>query len=87
MIISSGLNHAVYEGVVGVLMNCIVSDRTTSVTPQLSIGDTYFIRVFSEGSEDEDVTFDLCIRPGFNSIEVSDDVYTIDELVQDVLFG
>ncbi|WP_179319036.1 choice-of-anchor L domain-containing protein [Winogradskyella helgolandensis] len=85
--ISSGLNHAVYEGVCGSLNELYCSDSNSSVTPQLTIGDTYYIRVFSEGSEDENVTFDLCIRKGFNSIEVSDTIYTIDELVRDILFN
>ncbi|EPR74501.1 hypothetical protein ADIWIN_0602 [Winogradskyella psychrotolerans RS-3] len=85
--ISSGLNHAVYEGACGSLNELYCSDSNSSVTPQLTIGDTYYIRVFSEGSEDENVTFDLCIRKGFNSIEVSDNVYTVDELVRDILFN
>ncbi|WP_179339152.1 choice-of-anchor L domain-containing protein [Winogradskyella ludwigii] len=84
---SSGINHAVYEGSCGNLSELYCMDSTTSVTPQLVIGNTYFIRVFSEGSEAEDVTFDLCIKAGFNSIEVSDDSHTIEELIQDVLFG
>ncbi|WP_299098744.1 choice-of-anchor L domain-containing protein [uncultured Winogradskyella sp.] len=85
--VASGLNHAVYEGSCGALNELYCMDGGPSVTPQLVIGDTYYIRVFSEGSEDEDVSFDLCIRPGFNSIEVSDSAYTIEELVQDVLFA
>ncbi|QXP78296.1 MULTISPECIES: choice-of-anchor L domain-containing protein [Winogradskyella] len=85
--VSSGLNHAVYEGACGSLNELYCSDSNSSVTPQLTIGDTYYIRVFSAGSEDENVTFDLCIRKGFNSIEVSDNVYTVDELVRDILFN
>lgn len=84
---SSGINHAVYEGSCGNLSELYCMDSTTSTTPQLVIGNTYYIRVFSEGSEAEDVTFDLCIKPGFNSIEVTDDSHTIEELIQDVLFG
>ncbi|WP_282031327.1 choice-of-anchor L domain-containing protein, partial [Winogradskyella eximia] len=84
---ASSINHAVYEGSCGNLNELYCMDSTTSITPQLVVGNTYFIRVFSEGSENEDVTFGLCIRPGFNSIEVSDDSHTIEELIQDVLFG
>ncbi|WP_055444980.1 choice-of-anchor L domain-containing protein [Lacinutrix himadriensis] len=85
--ISSGLNHSVYEGDCGSLNELYCSDSAASITPQLVIGDTYFIRIFSEGLNDEDVTFDLCIKPGFNNIQVSDDSHTVEELVQNVLFG
>jgi gliding motility-associated-like protein len=56
------LDHAVYEGSCGNLTELYCSDGTSSVTPQLVVGNTYFIRVYSFGSADETTTFDLCIR-------------------------
>ena len=56
------LDHAVYEGNCGNLTELYCSDGTSSVTPQLVVGNTYYIRVFSFGSVDETTSFDLCIR-------------------------
>ncbi len=81
------LDHAVYEGDCGSLIELYCSDNTASVTPTLVVGNTYYIRVFSAGSDNETTTFDLCIRPGSNSVIVDQTTYTVDELVQDILIG
>ncbi len=56
------LDHGLYEGSCGTLTELYCSDGDASVTPQLIIGNTYYVRVFSGGSSDEITTFDLCIR-------------------------
>lgn len=56
------LDHALYEGSCGVLTELDCTNGTASVTPALTIGNTYYIRVFSGGNEAETSSFDLCIR-------------------------
>ena len=62
------LDHAVYEGSCGSLTELYCSDDDSSVTPQLIVGNTYYLRVFSGGSTAETSTFDLCIRPAPTNI-------------------
>ncbi|WP_299884211.1 gliding motility-associated C-terminal domain-containing protein [uncultured Lacinutrix sp.] len=58
------IDHALYEGTCGTLVElACTSNDLSSVTPQLVIGNTYFIRVFSGGGNPETTTFDLCITP------------------------
>ncbi|WP_055447049.1 gliding motility-associated C-terminal domain-containing protein [Lacinutrix mariniflava] len=60
------IDHAVYEGACDALteISCTSGfDLLSSVTPQLIIGDTYFVRIFSNASNEETTTFDLCISP------------------------
>lgn len=62
------LDHAVYEGSCDGLTELYCSNDDASVTPQLVVGNTYFIRVFSGGSDDETSSFDLCIREAPSNI-------------------
>ncbi|MBO6943943.1 MAG: gliding motility-associated C-terminal domain-containing protein, partial [Psychroserpens sp.] len=55
-------DHALYEGTCDGLIELECTDGTASVTPQLTIGNTYYIRVFSGGNDSETTTFDLCIK-------------------------
>ncbi len=55
-------DHALYEGTCDGLIELECTDGTASVTPQLTIGNTYYIRVFSGGNASETTTFDLCIK-------------------------
>lgn len=59
---TTNIDHAVYSGVCGSLVELYCSPDVFSVTPSLTIGDTYYIRVFSAGSAEETTTFDLCIQ-------------------------
>jgi len=59
---TTNLDHAVYDGSCGTLTELYCSDEDSSVTTQLEIGNTYYIRIFSGGSVSELSTFDLCIR-------------------------
>ncbi|MEH6536951.1 MAG: choice-of-anchor L domain-containing protein, partial [Psychroserpens sp.] len=79
------LDHAVYEGACDAPVELYCSPDNASLTPALTVGNTYYIRVFSAGNDSEDSTFDLCIRPGTGNVSVDQDIYTIEELVVDIL--
>ncbi len=53
---------ALYEGDCDALVELECSDADAMVSPELVIGNTYYIRVFSGGSGSETTTFDLCIQ-------------------------
>ena len=55
-------DHALYEGDCDNLVEIECTDGTASVTPQLVVGNTYYVRVFSGGNNPETTTFDLCIK-------------------------
>ncbi len=59
---TNNLDHALYEGSCGSLTELDCTNGTSSVTPGLIVGNTYYIRVFSGGGVLETSTFDLCIR-------------------------
>ncbi|WCO01530.1 choice-of-anchor L domain-containing protein [Psychroserpens ponticola] len=79
------IDHAVYEGTCGAPVELYCSDANASVTPVLTIGNTYYVRIFSADSDSVDYTFDLCIRPGSGNVLVDQTTYTPEELVIDVL--
>ncbi|WP_211305938.1 fibronectin type III domain-containing protein, partial [Olleya aquimaris] len=63
--VAGGFNvdHALYEGSDCnnlTQMYCTTDDY--SLTPTLTIGNTYYIRVFSAGTTSTSITFDLCIQ-------------------------
>ncbi len=59
---TANLDHGVYEGACDGLTELYCSGDTASITPELVVGNTYFVRVFSGGSTNETSTFDLCIK-------------------------
>ena len=59
---TTNLDHALYEGDCGNLVELYCSGNTASITPELVVGNTYYVRVFSFGSSPETSTFDLCIK-------------------------
>ncbi|MBQ0769692.1 MAG: gliding motility-associated C-terminal domain-containing protein [Bizionia sp.] len=58
---TTNLDFGIYEGACNALveMECFTTD--SGITPPLTIGNTYYIRVFSGGSAADSSTFDLCI--------------------------
>ncbi|WP_426432020.1 fibronectin type III domain-containing protein [Winogradskyella sp. HB-48] len=58
---TTNLDHALYEGDCNNLVEIYCSTDTFSLTPSLIVGNTYYLRVFSAGSNSETSTFDLCI--------------------------
>ncbi len=70
------LTHGLYEGTCDALVevNCSAADQ--SFNQGLTVGQTYYIRVFTAGSDPvNDVTFDLCIRNGQIDIACADGEY------------
>ena len=59
---TTNLGHGLYEGECGSLNELYCSADNSSVTTLLTIGNTYFVRVFSSGTNSENVNFDLCIK-------------------------
>ena len=59
---TTNLGHGLYEGQCGSLTELYCSDDNSSVTTALTIGNTYYIKVFSSGNNSENVDFDLCIK-------------------------
>ncbi|MDB9712379.1 gliding motility-associated C-terminal domain-containing protein [Flavobacteriaceae bacterium] len=59
---TTNLGHGVYEGVCGTLTELYCSADNSSVTTALTIGNTYYIKVFSSGDNSENIDFDLCIK-------------------------
>jgi len=59
---TTNLDHSLYEGECGNLTEIACSTATSSVTPQLVVGNTYYLRVYSGGGDAETSNFDLCIR-------------------------
>ena len=62
---TTNLNHAVYSGTCGALVQlyCAPANALTSTNLTYVIGQTYYIRVWSNGSNSEVVTFNLCVKP------------------------
>jgi len=53
--------HAVYEGTCSSLSNISCSDPNSSSLSGLTVGNTYYIRVYSYGSTDVDTDFEVCV--------------------------
>ncbi|MCZ8217239.1 MAG: hypothetical protein O9262_13425, partial [Cyclobacteriaceae bacterium] len=62
---TTNLNHAIYSGTCGnlVRLNCSADNTTQTVTKNLVVGNTYYIRIWSNSSASQVVTFDLCVKP------------------------
>jgi gliding motility-associated-like protein len=60
---TTDLNHAVYSGQCGTLtqLYCSAANSLSSVANNLVVGQTYFIRVYSNSAAVQTATFDLCI--------------------------
>ena len=60
---TQNLNQALYSGDCGnlVLVNCNASITTAIINNGLTIGETYYLRVFSNLNTPQTVTFNLCV--------------------------
>ncbi len=60
---TTNLNYGVYSGACGTLTQifCSPANTTTAVVNNLTVGLTYFIRVYSNSAAVQTATFDLCI--------------------------
>ena len=59
---TTNLYYSVYSGTCGTLTEVFCSDDTANFVPNLVIGNTYYIRVYSFGSVPTSTTFNLCIK-------------------------
>ncbi|WP_022829221.1 fibronectin type III domain-containing protein, partial [Flavobacterium antarcticum] len=62
---TTNLNHAVYSGTCSNLVQlyCSAAGSLNSNNLNYVIGNTYYLRVWSNGSNSEVVTFNVCIKP------------------------
>ena len=83
------LSHGVYEGPdCNNLTNLYCSTDNESIANGLTVGSTYYIRVFTFNNVPfQDVTFDLCIYSIPPPITSSITQYTVTELVEDILIN
>jgi len=59
---TTDLYHSLWSGSCGSLVNLLCSDPNNSVASGLTIGDTYYLRVYSwTSTSDQTTTFDVCI--------------------------
>ena len=71
----SDIDHAVYGGTCDNLVELACKgNEYSTITPALTIGDTYYVRVFSGGSDDETTNFDLCITPYTAPVNIACDL-------------
>ncbi|WP_282041996.1 fibronectin type III domain-containing protein [Winogradskyella flava] len=73
---ATDINHSVYSGTCDNLTEIACVDgfaEWSSVASSLTIGETYFIRVYSGDADPEDTTFDLCITPYVAPVNVTCD--------------
>ena len=81
------LFHVLYEGDdCNNLTQLYCSDPNDSVANGLTVGNTYYVRVYSwTDAPLQDVTFDICVFTIPPPIYTSTTDYTVEELVEDVL--
>ena len=81
------LYHVLYQGDGCDNLNQIYcSDDNNSTANDLTVGENYFIRVYSyTANELSNLTFDICVFTVPPPISTSTTLYTVDELVTDVL--
>lgn len=58
---TTNLNFAAYSGLCGTLTQIFCSTNLAGVLNNLTVGDTYYIRVFSNASTPQSANFNLCI--------------------------
>ena len=81
------LYHVLYQGDgCGSLNQIYCSDDNNSTANDLSVGENYFIRVYSyTANELASLTFDICVFTIPPPISTTTTLYSVDELVTDVL--
>ncbi len=59
---TTDLNHAVYSGVCGSLVNLYCSEPNNSIATDLLVGETYLVRVYSAtATTGQNTTFNICV--------------------------
>ena len=83
------LYHVLYEGDgCGNLNQVYCSDDNNSTANGLTVGDNYFVRVYSfTANELSNLTFDICVFTVPPPISTSTTLYSVEELVTEVLIN
>jgi gliding motility-associated-like protein/uncharacterized repeat protein (TIGR01451 family) len=81
------INHAVYSGLCNNLTLLYCSDPNQSTANGLTVGQTYFIRVWSAVATVQDITFDLCIGRILPPITANTTQYSTQQLIEDVFLN
>ncbi|MGG7034645.1 MAG: choice-of-anchor L domain-containing protein [Flavobacterium sp.] len=86
---STDLNHAVYSGNCDSLSlkYCSTVSSLTGNDNTFVIGDTYYVRVWSNAAEPLNINFTIAIGTLAPPITTSITQYTKEELIQNILFG
>jgi gliding motility-associated-like protein len=85
---TTNLNHGLYTGTCDALTQVYCSDPNSSIANNLVIGQTYYVRVFTAGSVlGTVVNFNICIGTIGPPVSVSTTLYTVPELVTDILLN
>src|SRR5690606_21558403 len=86
---TTDLYHVVYSGdTCGSLTQMYCSDANNSTANGLTVGATYTVRVYSwTGTANQTSAFDICIGTPTSPITVTDNVFTTQQLVEDVLIS
>jgi len=80
------LEHSLYSGNCdGGMTLLYCSGPNESTANNLVVGQTYYIRVWSNSNIRQDVVFDLCIGKILPPIKVSTNVYSKQQLIEDIL--
>ncbi|WP_111660944.1 choice-of-anchor L domain-containing protein, partial [Olleya aquimaris] len=84
---TTNLDHALYEGTdCNNLTNLYCETGNNSIANGLTVGNTYYIRIFTAGDVPfQNVSFDLCVFTIPPPITTNDTLYTVPELVNNVL--
>ncbi|WP_082333628.1 choice-of-anchor L domain-containing protein [Mangrovimonas sp. TPBH4] len=82
------LDFSVYEGDCdGTLTELYCSTATVGAVEGLTVGNTYYVRVYSFDDEAIATTFDICVKPSPGNIISDTEIYTVEELVTDILIA
>lgn len=85
---TTDLYHVLYAGdQCGTLTQVYCSDANSSVANGLTIGAVYKIRVYSNATTVQTAQFDVCVRIPNTPILVNPNLYSVEELVTEVLIN
>jgi uncharacterized repeat protein (TIGR01451 family) len=90
---TTNLNHVIYTSTNTTdactnLTFVFCSNPNDSYVPNLVAGQTYFIRIYSNGPEElQNTTFDLCVSSPKLPITTNTSQYTVPELINEVLIN
>lgn len=87
--ISTNLNHAVYSGNCDSLVfkYCSALNSLSSNAKTFVIGETYYVRVWSNAADAQSINYNICLGIVSPPITVSTTQYTKTELIKDILMS